>query len=247
MREYACTEKQFLHDVREHRMTVLRDDGVNRHVRFKRPDSGTFWFDLITWPGALCIDGDMGTWVFRRLEDMFQFFRTDRDYLERRGMQLAINPGYWAEKIAAASKYGNGPEEFSADSFREHVKESFDEWVESEAPVDGEADPDEIAEFTALKNALWEEIEDQVLCNADDGEIRAIDSARAFDSEIADLDFEDAWEWRCQEFTFHFIWCCYAIAWGVKTYDQLGISTTEETTTSSDPRDTAVIKVQGEQ
>ena len=76
MKDYACTEARFLGDVDWHVMTVLRDDGVHRHIRLKRPDSGSYWFDLITWPGTLCIDGDCGTYVFRRLEDMFQFFRT---------------------------------------------------------------------------------------------------------------------------------------------------------------------------
>lgn len=75
-----CTEKRFLGDVAKHQMTILRDDGVNRHVRFKQPNSSNMFFDLITWPGCLCYTGDMGTYVFRRLEDMFEFFRTDREH-----------------------------------------------------------------------------------------------------------------------------------------------------------------------
>ncbi len=31
---------------------------------------------------------------------------------------------------------------------------------------------------------------------------------------------DDCWEWGCKEYTFHFLWCCYAIAWGIKTYDE---------------------------
>ena len=74
----TCTEQSFLKDVAEHQMTVLRDDGVNRHVQFRRPGTICMGFELITWPGYLCYTGDMGTYVFRRLEDMFEFFRTDR-------------------------------------------------------------------------------------------------------------------------------------------------------------------------
>lgn len=225
MKHYACTEEMFFRDAAQHTMTVLRDDGVHRHIRFRQPDGSAYWFDLITWPGSLCIDGDMGTHVFRRLDDMFEFFRTDRDWM-RDGATLAINPSYWGEKLQATSNFGKF-KEFSEERFRERVKDRFDNWCESEAPEDGVAEPDEIAEFTALKNALWEEIEDEVLCNASDGEIRAIDGALAFDSEHADFNFEDAWEWGCKEYTFHFIWCCYAIAWGVKTYDEAKAATKE--------------------
>jgi hypothetical protein len=213
---YACTEERVLKDLAGHEMHIIRDDGVHRHIRFKRPGEGVYWFDLITWPGTLCIDGDCGTYVFRRLEDMFEFFRTDREYALRKGRKLGINPQYWAEKLRAH----DGFQEFSEERFRENVKRAFDNWVECEAPEDGEAEPDEIAEFTALKNALWAEIEGEVLCNAGDGEIRAIDSALAFDGGNADFNFEDAWEWGCKEFTFQFLWCCYAIAWGIQLYDE---------------------------
>ncbi len=55
----------------------------------------------------------------------------------------------------------------------------------------------------------------------DDGETRAYDAAMVFKSDaVPDFEFRDCWEWRCRTFTFHFIWCCYAIAWGVKTYDE---------------------------
>lgn len=32
-----CTEERFLKDVAQHEMTVLRDDGVSRHLRFQNP------------------------------------------------------------------------------------------------------------------------------------------------------------------------------------------------------------------
>lgn len=72
------TEETFLADVAAHQIHVLRDDGVHRHIRFKRPGTYCMQFDLITWPGYLCYTGDMGTYVFNRLEDMFEFFRTGR-------------------------------------------------------------------------------------------------------------------------------------------------------------------------
>ena len=71
------TEQEFLNDVRGHAMTILRDDGVHRHLRFKKPGSGTYWFDLITWPGTLCIDGDMGTYVFRFIMENYVNMNTE--------------------------------------------------------------------------------------------------------------------------------------------------------------------------
>ena len=32
-----CTEERFLRDVANHEMTIIRDEGVNRHIRFKNP------------------------------------------------------------------------------------------------------------------------------------------------------------------------------------------------------------------
>lgn len=206
MRSYACTEDIFLKDVERHTMIVLRDDGVNRHIRFKRPDSSAYWFDLITWPGTLCIDGDCGTYVFRRLEDMFKFFRTDRDYALRNGKALGINLGYWSEKLVSTAK--RGVTEFSEDRFREAVKDEFDQWVESQEPS------------KADKASLWEQIEDDVLSYIDDGEHDAIRSAMEFSNESLGFEMADFYEHDCREYTFHFIWCCYAIAWGVKTYDE---------------------------
>jgi hypothetical protein len=210
MTDYHCTEEQFLKDAARHVMTVIRDDGVHRHIRFKRPDSGTYWFDLITWPGSLCIDGDCGTYVFRRLEDMFQFFRQDREE-----NTLYINPQYWGEKLQAVASQG-GYKEFCKDSFKANVKRWFDDWVESEEPSED------------LKFALWAEIENDVLDRCEDGEHEAYSAAYNFSSDVSkDFDFTDFFEVSSQVCTFHFIWCCYAIAWGVKTYDEATASTKE--------------------
>lgn len=205
MRNYACTEELFLEDVTRHGMTVLRDDGVHRHIRFKRPDGSAYWFDLITWPGTLCIDGDCGTYVFRRMDDMFQFFRTDQDYASRNGKTLGINLGYWSEKLVSKSK--RGVTEFSEERFKDAVKDEFDQWVESEEPSDAD------------KAELWEEIEDNVLSYVEDGEHDAIRAAMSFSNETLGFEMADFYEHDCREYTYHFIWCCYAIAWGVKTYD----------------------------
>jgi hypothetical protein len=80
---------QFEQMVERHEMTILLDEGLYRHVRFRRPDELGYWFDLVTWPGYLAINGDLiSGYTFARIEDMFNFFAGDH-----------INPMYWAEKI----------------------------------------------------------------------------------------------------------------------------------------------------
>lgn len=216
MKNYSCTEDRFLKDVEQHIMTVLRDDGVHRHIRFKGPQCSAYWFDLITWPGTLCIDGDCGTYVFRRMEDMFEFFRIDRDWL-RDGATLSINPGYWGEKLQATAN--GGFKEFSEDSFRENVKRFFDDWVESNQP-DDDCDADILKEFNLQKHHLWEEIDDEVLSYIEDGAHACYQRVYDFTSEtVPGFAFNDFWEVSSDEYTFHFIWCCYAITWGVNAYD----------------------------
>ena len=125
----TCTEQRFLDDVKGHKLTILRDNGVDRHIRFKRPNGSCYWFDIITYPGRLIIDGDCGTYVFARIEDMFEFFRMrDNDY-NKNPNGLSINPSYWGEKLRSVSNrgYGKGAiKNFSSDKFDRKVKEYFD-------------------------------------------------------------------------------------------------------------------------
>lgn len=214
---YECTEDTFLKDVANHQMTVIRDDGVHRHIRFKRKNEGDYWFDLITWPGTLCIDGDCGTYVFRRLEDMFEFFRVDREQGSKDGRTLFINPGYWGEKLQAVARHG-GYKEFSEDRFIENIKRYFEMWVESNCP-DDDAEQFEKDSFEKTKEELWDEIDSQVIFYSD-GEVHALEAAQDFGSEVdEDFNFSDFYEYDCTDYTFHFIWCCYAIAWSVQRYD----------------------------
>lgn len=114
---YADAADRFRRDTADHEMTVLHGDGLYRHLRFRDPTSSFSWFDLITWPHNLAINGGMGSYAFSRMEDMFEFFRGGD-----------INPGYWAEKLRAAGQ--DGVKSYSEDRFRqivtEHVEEADD-------------------------------------------------------------------------------------------------------------------------
>lgn len=210
-RQYACTDDGFLQDAGSHVMTVIRDDGVHRHLRFRKapPAGSEYWFDLITWPGSLCIDGDMGTYVFRRLDDMFKFFRTDREYNEKRGRKLCINLSYWAEKLQANPN--NGVKEFDEECFNRVIRERLVNWMRDKRDRTTKEE----------RRDLWDAVHNEVIyVDGDDRkQIAAYDFAHPVRPGLQ-FGFHDLWEFNFERYTFHFEWVCYAIAWGVKTYDE---------------------------
>lgn len=217
------TTVRFLEDIKDHRMEIIRDAGVYRHIRFKRPDTICRYFDLITWPGYLCYTGDMGTYVFTRLRDMFEFFRRTESQQPYR-----IDFRYWAEKCEASDR-GDGIKKFSQDKFRRNVLEYVGNREEAARP-DPEEEAEEFAKHAAAYAELRQAIEEEVL-GCDGNGVRAFDAANDFiheDGEAweayygkgARFEFVDFWEWDHTEYTQRFLWCCHALVWGIQQYDQ---------------------------
>jgi hypothetical protein len=189
------TQQRFLRDVAQHRIAVIRDDGIYRHLQFSRPGTYCMGFDIVTWPGYLCYCGDMGEFLFTRLPDMFEFFRTAL----RDDGDLHINPSYWGEKCVAADKH-DGLRTYSAELFREAIATRLDEM---------DADDE-----------LRQAVEDEVLPAAHDGETVAHIAARDFTHD-GEFVFPDFWEANLTDYTYRFIWCCFALAWGIRQYDAM--------------------------
>ena len=224
----ALTPERFLRDVAGHQMTVVRDDGIYRHLRFKKPDTICMHFDLITWPGYLCYTGDMGTYVFTRLRDMFDFFRRTKSK-----DLFALDHHYWAEKVEAGGRAtrGNGVTQFSKAKFDAAVRQ----WVEDFAKTERE-EASELNELQLCECALDDlraAVEREVI-GADDNDIRCFDAANDFlfgadDSEAwsayfgaeKPFEFTDFWEVNHDEYTHRFQWCCFALVWGIKQYDEV--------------------------
>ena len=212
----ALCEQSFLKDVSDHEMQILHEDGVYRHVRFKRPDTGCMHFDLITYPGYLVYSGDMGCFVFSRLRDMFEFFRTDRQY--QKGDGLKINKGYWAEKLQAVDgnrSYVEGVKEFDEDKFARNVMENLIDWIRNYAD---QTTKDE-------RRELWDDVIHSVInADGDSGghrqQIAAHDFTHWVNEEVGEFCFQDFFECDCTRYTHRFMWCCYALAWGIKKYDE---------------------------
>ena len=209
------TTELFLKDVAAHAMTVLLDNGTYRHLRFRQPNTGNLWFDLVTWPGVLTIHGDMGTWTFSRVDDMFTFFRDSK---------LRINPDYWGEKLQHGQFPGrDGGKVWDQDTFQAHLLAQLEEH---------DLTPEKLAE---LKTAIQEEI-----FRLHDGDgphmIRhaAYEFAYKFEEDQNKRDYLERLRnpHKAEKFQFdgmdlpsgmvysyHFIWCLYAIVWGIQQWD----------------------------
>ena len=192
---HGCTEAQFMKRIEGVELEIVQDVEVHRHLRFRKPDTSSEWFDIITWPGTLCISGDYGTFVFARVSDMLTFFRQPEGH-----KQLQINHGYWSEKLRSIDHHG-GYEEFSADSFERSIRAAFDGW-----------------EFDSKtqKQEAWEEVKHSVLRS--DNEYEAMNAAIGF--EFEGHEFRDFWECNCREYTYRFTHNLYAIVWGIQQYDK---------------------------
>ena len=200
--------EEFLADVAGHRLIVLHNDGLYRHLRFKAMQNGWhMWFDLVTWPGHLTVNGDMGTWTFARMEDMFNFFR--------QGDKLTINPDYWAGKSRHGTNGGrNSCKEWDADLFRERLTKQLSEYYSYEG-----------ADLAVLTKAL----RDDVL--GADSRCDLFIAAREFSYRFADgrtFQFDLCELPTGEDYSYQFRWCLYGIVWGIQQYDKLQSANAEK-------------------
>jgi hypothetical protein len=200
--EYQCTKERFLEDVKNHKMEIDKDDGVYRRIIFKQPNSNNYRFEFITWPGYLCVAGDMGEWVFSRVHDMFEFFiMRDNDFNKKN----IINPHYWAGKLKSIAKHSS-VEEFSKQLFVKNITDYFDNYFAHRDDED-------------FKKEVWEDIELEILHHIEDYDgSEDICSYLVHDFESGKFIFEDFYPDN-RIYTFRYIWICYAIVWGITQYN----------------------------
>lgn len=204
MSGYVITQQDFLTDVKDHGMEILVDNEVYRHIKFSRGGSSVYRFDLITWPGHLCYTGDMGTYTFSRLRDMFEFFATEDFY-----GKYPINPGYWGEKLTSIDKYSSF-EEFSMESFIKQI------WTYV---------GDRILD-TPEYEIISRDIEENLIPNIEEAWnyeqcINLVSEYKFFfKGEKRPFKFIDFWDYDFKEYTQKYIWACFAIAWGIKKYNE---------------------------
>lgn len=211
----------FLRDFAANELTILHEDGLYRHLRFQRPGSSLCWFDLVTWPGALTITGDVETFTFKRDPDMIAFFRGQR-----------VNPSYWAEKIADGRERAKS---FSEDLVKRAVAKGLvdyapqyqtllDQYRADQARFDATPE-DERYPFTRngprrpQKPKTVAELRREYAEHARDGLIGDESFARQL---LARWDgygvTGDSWEMSLRTFDVHYLRACHAIVWGIEQY-----------------------------
>lgn len=210
MSREAQIAERFVGDTREHGVKIVRDDGLYRHVRCMAPETWTYGFDVVTWPGYLAIVGDAGDFVFSRIRDMFDFFESDSG---------RINPQYWAEKLQAP-RGSRAVEIYSEDAARARIGE----WMWD--LVDGGSVEDHDLEFDEQGPAggraafeLWGALREQVLGH----ELYSGEETHRLlrDFEHDGYRCDDAWEWSMWEYDWQFLWCCHAIVFAIKGYRRI--------------------------
>ena len=193
------TLEQFLEDVKNHELTIVKNDGVSRHLKFANPNDCNQSFNITTSPNYLVITGDMGSLVFSRLYDMFNFFRND---------DLKINPDYWAEKIRTTTYEAQiaSYSKFDLEQAKKNAQEYLNTYLE---------DNDDLSEED--RASLLEDFELEILRSGDEYEI--VEAIRNFNFKGFEFD-EFYWD-GCRVYTYSYIWLCYAIVWGIKKFDEV--------------------------
>lgn len=181
---YAAQWEQFKASTPDHELHILHNDGLYRHLRMKAPTTSIWHWDVITWPGHLCIDGDIGDGhVFSREPDMIDFFAMGIQSKHSDGSPW-IDVRYWAEKL---SRGANTVKTYSGEAFLTHVRESL---------ADRDLGPADIRRL--LDDA--EEVADYE------------HDAREWLNDRPSLMGTDTWEWDLTDWDHHFLLSCYAIA-----------------------------------
>lgn len=197
----------FKNDTSTHAMEILHDDGIYRHLRFGKANGSIVnSFSLVTYPNHLVFSGDIGTYVFSRLYDMFEFFRSNDN---------TINPDYWGEKLQAY--VNSGYKEYSVDKLESQLRHLTHEYI-------GENSTSE-----DIEKAIHAWV-DGIVSNADNEciarqllnepvELDTIDKSVAKHEKALTELIQDSWEWDLQEFTGRYLWCCHAIVYGIQQYN----------------------------
>lgn len=206
-------------DVADHQLEVKLDQGLYRHLSFRRPSTGMYGFDLITTPGRLTITGDMGTYTFARALDMFDFFASKPGY---------INASYWGEKLTSVDASA-GYKRYSEDLFEVMVRQDVQMHLDDFATALAEhnLDLDEGDEHLVLTqdqiDEVWGAVENDLLDYGYDQD-SAHNAVRTFSHTITvedlseRIDFTDSWEMDFNDYSFQYIWCLHAIVWGINAY-----------------------------
>lgn len=215
-REVERARGHFEAETGHHEMTVLLDQAAptaggqpgtpHRHLHFARhlPDgrASDLWsFDLITWPGHLAISGDLGSFTFRCLHDMADFFAGQN-----------IRPSYWAEKLVAGTPHGS----FSSERYLAGIAEA----MEAYRPGSFAGALDETA-YAGLQQAVKRDLIDEMPQDVEEARQQLADFVYYYDGPTSRRNafrFHDVWEIDLAGYDHRYLLACHAIQYGINRY-----------------------------
>lgn len=202
------TKEEFLYSVQDHELIINLDQDNFRDITLRNPESNDKIFHISSRPYYLTICGDMGTFVFSRSEDMFRFFRND---------DLGIQPCYYHEKLQSVDKICKSLE-FDCDSIIDRLNEYLEMFEENSNEYIGETiyDTQEYCPETA-KQAI-----DRFIKYTERSEVEYVYEINNWDSDASGgMELTDFWDgFSGMGYTYHYIWCLYAITYAIKLYDE---------------------------
>ncbi|NED75305.1 hypothetical protein G3I51_23880 [Streptomyces sp. SID9944] len=233
MRDYPEIAAHVARDVKDGKLTSLREDGLYRHVEFTAQKGWTRLI-LVTWPYNLLVAGSHGSYHFERFgpdtEDMFDWLRGIR-----------VEPDRWASKLV------NG-----ADSVREYDRERLVAQVKTEvAEAVKEGAPrglraavrEQILGSDRLHSRDWAmqmvyDFEHGVTYRAECtcgafADHNSYDEATIWEfyrhrpagdhkvrvREVGGFAFSDVGDWNLDKVSYHFAYQCHAASWAIAQYD----------------------------
>ncbi|MFF8696206.1 hypothetical protein ACF08W_28745 [Streptomyces sp. NPDC015144] len=191
----AEVKERFAAESEDGTLTVQHDDGLYRHLVVRMPRSSAYWFEVMTWPGALAVTGHTGTYVFRRDEDMLAFFRMCMGT----GISWEVDSRYWAEKVQPHGE--RDVQTYAEDRVKAYIKQAAEE---AEAAHPG----------------LVAEVEEELFDRYSSADLETEAGAKA---ALAVFEFDgfhfDTTDWEFTEYDYWFLYTCQALAWTVAQYD----------------------------
>lgn len=237
MTEYAEIGKHFKSDFAEAKLTVQREDGLDRRLRFAAPKTMNSLV-LVTWPYNLLVAGSHGSYHFERYgddtEDMFNWLRGIR-----------VEPSSWASKLVNGA---DSVREYDRDLLVQQVKDEVAEAVREDAPRGLRAAVrEQILENNWLHSKdmamqLVYDFEHGVIyrsecsCGASEDHTDQSDAYRwEFGKhrtkhkgvgehivkvrETGGFAFSDVGDWPIHKLNYHYVYQCHAAVWAIAQYD----------------------------
>lgn len=178
-------------NLKNHVIEVKQDDGLHRRWRCSSPGQMSYWFEVITWPGSLCINGDFGTFVFSRTADMINFMRTS-----------AMSYSYAAEKCQAEGK-NEKVDEYCRDVALESIDNDINDLIDELNAFDEDAEESDWQDIVKRINEL-KSVRKEVVRADHEYEAQSL----MYQSGLYDCEVPTS-----RAYTLHFLWCLHAIKW----------------------------------